>query len=348
MATDLPPDEYLTLQKGVLLSPAVRGDQDLTIRTDKGEGTIAISIESTRPQQAEVSLALVTDSYLKTSGGQQTDVVKKIADLTAKRERLATARAAKDKALSDFKKQANLSGTQADSVITARRDQLAAALAAAQKDAATAKANAEIAANLPTDPQQLAILFAAARKAGAFDPLDNDRDRSQDQLKEAEALLAKQQQSLGAQHPAILQQQAKIALLKEHLAGIDKRYAAAYREHCIKQLQASASKVTELQTLLDQQTQKTQSAAGAVGALAQLEADLKKTDDAVTEIDKQIRSATLSVDSGVHMKLIQPATAPDRPSHPNRTFVLLTAAIVGVIVGLLMLFLPGGRSQELT
>ena len=40
MATDLPPDEYLTLQRGVLLSPAVRGDQDLTIRTDKGEGTI--------------------------------------------------------------------------------------------------------------------------------------------------------------------------------------------------------------------------------------------------------------------------------------------------------------------
>src|SRR6185437_15270741 len=161
--TDLPPDEFLSAQKSLLLSLPGAKDQALDVVTDKGEGTITITAESEHPRTSAIALANLTNAYLQASGGQQTSVAQKLTNLAAQRDKCAAELKAREAALEEFKKHSNLTGTAADSVLTARRDQLAQTLAAAQTEAAAAKAAADTAATLPTDPAKLAPILDSAR-----------------------------------------------------------------------------------------------------------------------------------------------------------------------------------------
>lgn len=342
--TDLPPDEFFASQEALLRSPEVGGTPDIEVKTDPADSTITLSLETQRPQTAVLTLSRVTDAYLKAAGGEQSSVARKLTELAATRDKLAAERAAKDKAITDFKEQAKLSGTATDEVIDARRQQLAGALETARKEAAAAQITADAAANLPQNPKELEPILAAARKTGAFTAIDNDRAQSEADLAKSEELLAKQKQTYLSQHPALQQTQRRIEMLKEHLAALQGQYATVYRAYCTQQLQAANNKVNELQLLHDKQAQRTQSASTGTQTLQQLEADVKKADEAVAAIDKQIRESTLSVDSGMRIKLLQPATAPDRPSRPNRVNILVTAGVIGLIAGL-ALALAGKRRE---
>ena len=66
---------------------------------------------------------------------------------------------------------------------------------------------------------------------------------------------------------------------------------------------------------------------------------MKKAEAALAEADKKIREATASSDIGTHLKLIQPATAPDRPSHPRPASILLRGALIGFVIGLALTLL---------
>ncbi len=255
--TDLPPDEFLAAQKSLLLSLPGAKEQSLDIVTDKGEGTITISTESEHPQTAAITLTNLTNAYLQAAGGQQSSVAQKLTDLAAERDKRAADRTAKATALDNFKKQNNITGTETDAVVAGRRDQLASALTAAQAEAAAAKANADAAANLPTDPAKLVAILNVARNAGVFTNLENERAQTQDQLTQLETQLAKQRETLGAQHPLILQTQKKMDALTAHLNDLKKQYPDVYRAYCTQQLTAATNKVNELKVLLDQQTQRT-------------------------------------------------------------------------------------------
>ena len=108
-------------------------------------------------------------------------------------------------------------------------------------------------------------------------------------------------------------------------------------------MKAATSKVNELQTLLDQQTQRTTQASSTLQKLQQLQADVNDADAGVAEIDKQIRDTTLNVDGGVHMKLVQEPRIPDHPVRPQRMPILVGAAVAGLLLGLAIASVGGRR-----
>ena len=230
--TDLPPDEFLSAQKNLLLSLPGAKEQSLDVVTDKGEGTITITAESEHPRTAAIALTSLTNAYLQAAGGQQTSVAQKLTNLAAQRDKRAAELKNKESVLDDFKKHNNVTGTAADAVLTARRDQLAQALTAAQTEAAAAKASADAAATLPSDPANLVAILDSTRKAGVFNTLENDRTQTEGQVAQLEAQLAKERETLGARHPLILQTQKKIDVLNAHLADLQKQYPDVYRTYC--------------------------------------------------------------------------------------------------------------------
>jgi uncharacterized protein involved in exopolysaccharide biosynthesis len=332
------PAEFLAAQRRALLSPPVQSDDIAklfpTADVDKEEATLTITIETNQPRDAAAALARMLEGYLKTAGNQPATVAQKLAELTAQREKLAADRDMKTKALTDFRKQNNLSGTVADTVVHARQEQLAHALADAKAQAAKAKAEVDAAATFPTDPAQRAALIDAARVKGAFKELDQQRSDTSKRLVDAESQLEQQKQTLLSQHPALVQTKNTVEQLKARRTALEAEYPQAYRTFCQRQLAAADRKVTELQALLAQQTQRAQQSGGDAQKLAQLEAAVKEAEAALAEADQKIREATISSDNSMQMKLIQPPTAGDRPSHPRRAVVLLTAAAIGLVGGL--------------
>ncbi len=330
--------EFLNAQRQALLAPPVRTTEMVRfapdIDTDAREGTITIRIQTDQPRAATAALSGMLDAYIKGAANQPSMIAQKLADLTAERDKLAVDRDAKTKALTDYRKQTNLSGTEADAVVHARRDQLAAALADAQSQAQKAQAEATAAGNLPSDPHQLAAVLEAARGKGAFKLLDEKRQLLKAQLDKYETALDTQKQTLLAQHPALVQTQKNVERAKAELAAVEQEYPPTYREFAQNQLAAAQKKVAELEALLAQQAQRSQQSNDGVKKIAELEAAVKQAEAALAAADAKIRQATLSSETTMRMNVVQPATAPQQPSYPSRKRTLAAAGAVGIVVGL--------------
>ena len=75
--------------------------------TSVGEQLIVAKLDSPDPQAAARALSAVADAYLHAQGEQRTSTVAGLAELRTQRDARAAARAAAEKALADYKTQAN-------------------------------------------------------------------------------------------------------------------------------------------------------------------------------------------------------------------------------------------------
>jgi uncharacterized protein involved in exopolysaccharide biosynthesis len=335
VAASASPAEFLTAQRRALLSAPMGELAGFfpTVVVNPSDSTLTISIETDRPQQARAALSTMLDAYLKNSN-QPASAAAKLSELTVQRDKLAAERDAKSKALTELRQAANLSGTDTDAIVATRHAQLTEALNVARVQAEKANLDAEAAAKLPSDPIKLAELMNAARAKGIFRELDQQRQLLKQQIDKLESELETQKQTLLPQHPLLVQTQRKIDQVKTREAAIEAEYPQAYQAYCQKQLTAAQTKVNELQGLLDQHAQRTQHSTGSAEKIAQLGADVKKADEALAAADKAIREATLSTDNTMHIRMIQPPTAPEHPSSPRKGAVLMVAAAVGLLAGL--------------
>ena len=139
------------------------------------------------------------------------------------------------------------------------------------------------------------------------------------------------------QHPKVLQTQKQIDQLQAKLGEMDARYADLYRVDLEQQRLAAQRKVDELKPLVEQQSKLAGDYLGKSAHLAGLEAELKRSDAALVEVDNKLRDLAVSGDGAANapmVRIVQPAHAPSRPSSPDRARVLTLALIVGLIGGL--------------
>jgi hypothetical protein len=190
---NVPPDEFLSAQRQLLLSTkvlgAATGSMDASTRTgpaatpqalhdalrvqvSAGEQTIVVKLDSPDPQAAARTLAAVADAYLRAQGDQRTSTVSGLGELRVQRDTRAAERASAEKALNDFKAAANVSSTEADKAGAARLEQLRAAMTTAQLELTNASAAFDAAKDLLADPQKAAQTIEVNRSYGIFAGLD--------------------------------------------------------------------------------------------------------------------------------------------------------------------------------
>jgi uncharacterized protein involved in exopolysaccharide biosynthesis len=328
-------------------SPADVLRDQLEIETDKGQGTMTVRLRSPKPEQAALTLKSLADAYLRASAQQQNATSDNLSDLSADRDRKEAARSAAEKALRDFRASAQLASSDtateaSPTAALARSQQLGAALSAAQADAAKAKAEYDRVVPMLSDPAKANELVLAKRSSGIFDAIDQQRAQVHKDLDALEPTLAHQKQTLGAQHPALLQTQRKIDALNQKLAEIDRQYAQAYRAYLEQQRDSTQRKADELKALVDQQGTMAKESGDQAARLVELEAQAKNAETALTEADKKLRERIAAGDgSGIVMKLAQPPSVPSQPSSPDRARIVIVSAAVGLIVGAALAVVTG-------
>jgi uncharacterized protein involved in exopolysaccharide biosynthesis len=359
-----PPDDFLFQQRSLILSPNVLstaattalvpalkpGYPGLNVNVQKGEGLITIQVNSRRPEEAARIANAVADAYLRTRNDQQSSSTSGLTELTKQRDALAIERAAKEKALSDFRQSASVGSSDADRAVAQRMEQLSAALTTAQVEATQSSAAAAAAKDLLVDPAKLKQLVEANRSKGIFAGLDAQRTQIEAELKTLEPQLERQKDSMLPQHPVVVSTQKKIDATKAKLADFDKQYGPVYAAYVEQARVTSEKKVAELQALVDQQSKQHKDFAVRTTKLAELEVELKKSDASLAEIDRKIRDITIAggTPDAPRVSVVQAANAPQRPSSPDRTRALSIAAGIGLLAGVLLAALvpsTGGASR---
>ena len=358
---DVAPDEFLDAQRALILSKPVLASaiasldggqrtgpaaseqalQDaLHVNLSVGEQLLIVRLDSSDAPSAARTLSALTEAYLKAAGERNSTALSTRDQLTRLRDERAAQRAAAEKALTDFRASANVSGTDTDQApAAARLDQLNSALTAAQLELTNANAAVAAAATLLADPQKLHQIIEANRARGIFAGLDQQRNQLQSQLDQAQALHARQKETMYPQHPKVLQTQKQIDQLQAKLGEMDARYADLYRVDLEQQRLAAQRKIDELKPLVEQQSKLAGDYLGKSAHLAGLEAELKRSDAALVEVDNKLRDLAVSGDGAANaptVRIVQPAHAPSRPSSPDRARVLTLALIVGLIGGLVL------------
>jgi protein tyrosine kinase modulator len=368
---NIPPDEFLRAQRELLLSTNVLGSavasldasarsgaaaspqalrNALDVKTSVGEQTIVAQLDSPDPQAAARVLSAVADAYLRAQGEQRTSTVAGLAELRTQRDARAAARAAAQKALDDFKAQANVSGTDADKAGASRLEQLRAALTAAQLDATNATAAFDAANDLLADPQKAAQTIEANRSKGIFAGLDQQRGQLQSQLDQLNALADRQKQSMSPQHPRVLETQRNIVATKAKLQELGAKYADVYRAYLDEQRLTAQRKVAEVKGLIEEQSKQSGDYATKVAKVAELEAALKKADTALAETDQKLRD--IAAGSGAAaaeppaVRIVQSPQVPKAPSRPDRVRVLCAALVIGLVAGIALAAAVPGRSRR--
>lgn len=331
----VPPDEYLAAhRKQILGLPAATSQPSLRIRADKGQGTLTLTLDAHSGPVAALRVSEILDAYSKAAAGQNSEVAAGWKDLGAARDKLASERAAKERAFLEFKEQANVIGNDADKAAAARLEQLRTALTAAQVEAAGAKASADAADSLLKDPNRLREVVDANRGSGIFAALDQQRNQLQADIAALEPALQKQKETLLPQHPALVATQKKIDQARQKLDSLNEQYAQVYRTYVQRQHLTTQKKAEELSALVAAQEKEATGHLANLAKHAELEAQLKSADAALAEAEKKLGDATSSQQGmDAAMRVVQPPRAPERPSSPNARRVMLLASAIGIIVG---------------
>jgi uncharacterized protein involved in exopolysaccharide biosynthesis len=358
---NVPPDEFLAAQRDLILSPRViasaitsldasaraggaASDKSLRdalrVNVSPGEQLEVVHLDSSDPQPAARILDAVGEAYLKARAEGQSSAAGAVAELRSQRDQRVAQRAGAEKALSDFRVAANVSGTDADKTAVARLAQLNAALTAAQLELTNANAAAQAAQALLADPQKIQQVVEANRSRGIFAALDQQKNQLESQLSTAQDLLERQRRSMSPTHPRVVETQQTITQVKAKLAGLDVQYADRYRTYLQEQQLTGQNKVDGLKKLIEEQSGQMKDYTAKAAKLAELEADLKRADAALAEVDAKLRdlAAGNASASGAAptMRIVQPPQTPAHPSHPDRRRVLCTALLVGLIAGLFL------------
>ena len=337
-AGDIPPDEFLATQRDLFISRAPLRNA-LEINNDKGQGTMTVTFSSPDPRQAALSLTMLIDAYLKSSTQQHS--AGDLANLSRVRDDKSAARAAADKAVADFRLSAGLGEGDIALAAQKRSEQLLTALSDAEHYAASAKADADAVQAVLADPERMIQAIAAARSKGVFDDLDAHRQTIKAELDAVEPQLARQKQTLLAQHPTLQATQKKTDALRQRLDEIDRRYPDAYRVFVTERSAIAQKKVDELKKLLSEHTSQHDDQTAKTARLADLQAALRRADTELADADQRLRSAYAAGDPlGAVMKLVQAPTIPPHPSSPRPVPVIFTGCAIGLLLGAALAMLP--------
>ena len=167
------------------------------------------------------------------------------------------------------------------------------------------------------------------------------RDRLQAQLE-------KQRKTMLPEHPVVIATQRKIDNAKTRLGEIDKQYAGVYIAYLEQQRATAQKRVEETKQLLSAQSGQAKDVVDRAAKTAELEAEMKKIDAAIAEVDKKIRDVTVSSGGAAAptVKVILTAQPPSRPTYPDRDRTIASGAVIGLIVGLLLAAIVPGRRRQ--
>ncbi len=359
-AGDVAPDEFLFQQRDLIKSTPVLAGAATTLITSenhvrdalevgiaKGEGVLTIAYHAAAPDEAALGANAVADAYLRSRAQQQTSATSGLSALTKQRDQLTADRTQREAALRDLRQTASTAGSDAERAAAARLEQLQQAMTAAEVEVANATAAAAAGKEALADPKKVRAIVEANRGKGIFDRLESQRATLEGELAQLQPQLEKQRQTMLPQHPVVIATQRKIEKAQLGLEDLDKQYAGVYAAHLEQQRATAQKRVEELKQLVASQSEQAKAAVARTAKLAEMDAEIKKVDAAIAEVDKKIRDATLSTGATAAptVKVIDPAKAPSRPTRPDRNRTILSGAVIGFVAGLfLAAIVPGRRS----
>jgi succinoglycan biosynthesis transport protein ExoP len=366
---DVKPDEFFKTQRDLILSDAVltaaidsldlaqRAQlvgfahssnalrDSLTVRTSLSEQVIAISLQCPAPRAGAQVVNAVTAAYFKARGGHGSATANDLAELTKQSDARAADRLTAEKALAEYRAAANVVGTNADRAALDQLNQLTTGLAAAEKDLAQTNAAIASCKELVEDPVRREETIEASRSKGIFGGLDLQKKQIDNELSKLEPQLERQKQTMSPQHPMLQAAIMKVEQLKQRRDALDKQYVETYRTYLEQQRAAAQKKIDSLKTLVAVKSKESESAAAKSARLAELEAKLKAADAAQAEADAKLNQIKVNAaDTGPRIGIALAATAPLRPTHPDRVYCLSSALIVGLAGGLVLAAM--GRSRR--
>lgn len=348
-AGDIAPDDFLFRQRDLIQSPPVvasaatsliqsqdRVRDALDVIVSKGEGVLTILYSAPSANEAARGANAVADAYLRTRAQQQGSAIAGLAELMKQRDQLAVERTRTETALRASRETGAAAGSDAERAAAARIEQLRQAATAAEVEATASAAAVAAARDLLTDPVKLRAAIEANRGKGIFDRLESLRTPVESELAELEKQFEKQQEAMLPQHPVVIATRRKIEQLRAKLSDLDAQYAGVYAAHLEQQHATARRRVDELNQLVADQSAEAKDFRARAAKLAEMEAELKKVDASIAEVDQKIRDVTLGANAPVAptVKVVVPAEAPNRPSHPDRDRAILTAAGIGMLAGL--------------
>ena len=357
-AGDVAPDEFLFQQRELIKStPVLAGAATTLIKSEnhvraaldvgvsKGEGVLTIAYSAAAPDEAALGANAVTDAYLRSRAQQQTSATSGLSALTRQRDQFTADRAQREAALRELRRTASSAGSEAERAAAARLEQLQQALTAAEAEAASATATAAAGREALNDPKKVRAIVEANRGKGIFDRLEAQRATLEAELAQLQPQLEKQRQTMLPQHPVVIATQRKIEKTQLGLEDLDKQYAGVYAAHLEQQRATAQKRVEEMKQLVGSQSEQAKEAVARNTKQAEMDAEMKKVDAAIAEVDKKIRDATLSTGATAAptVKVIDPAKAPTRPARPNRDRTIFSGAVIGFVAGLVLAAIVPGR-----
>jgi uncharacterized protein involved in exopolysaccharide biosynthesis len=360
-AGDVAPDDFLFAQRDVIRStPVLAAAATAMITSDahvrdalevgvsKGEGVLTIAYNAAAPDQAALGANAIADAYLRTRARQQTSATSGLAALTKQRDELTAQRTQRETELRDYRQQtAGGAGSDADRAAAGRVEQLQQAMTAAEAQVAAAAAEVAAAKELASDTEKLRAVVASKRGAGIFDRLDQQRAALESELAQLQKQQEKQRETMLAEHPVVIATRRKIEQATSNLAELEKQYAVVYAEHVDQQRSIAQQRVDELRQRIGQQSAQAKDSVAAAAKVAAMEADLKKIDAATAEVDAKIRDATLTsgASAAPTVKVVVPAEAPRRATHPDRDRTIAAGVAIGLLAGLTLAALVPMRGR---
>jgi len=195
---------------------------------------------------------------------------------------------------------------------------------------------------------QLAQVKGQLMAAGSGGQLVTERD----QLEQMQAQLTQMKQTLTPEHPDVKELQAKINQLRAHLKTEESGGVAsnAVTRPLIEQLQQTQLEINSLRkqqgAVLGQIGAITGRVAGSPeiqGELSALTRDLEKMRDSYNDLNKKHieakqAEALEAQEKGRQFKIIDEARFPERPFRPNRPRLIGLACTIGLIIGIIAIF----------
>jgi len=194
-------------------------------------------------------------------------------------------------------------------------------------------------ADLETRARQLQQL-AAGGGAGMADSAVALESPNIQRLRDQEAAVTRQIADLSAQyrddHPRMQQARAELKDVRAKIADEMRRLLAA----ATNQAKLAQEQEAVLQSKLDVLKRQVEEQMAADGSVRLLEADLKTNSELYAALLVRSQEAS-AVQQGLgtsSIRIISPAVPADRPFFPNKPMLILAAAAVGTMIGILLAF----------
>jgi capsular exopolysaccharide synthesis family protein len=374
------PANYLAIQSELIRSPAILTDaiehappgqlrslrssnnpatvlrNGLKVDSDKTDDSISISYTAPSADEAAAAVNAVVDSYSRYQNEKAGSAISEVVRILKLDEaELQKERADELQAEIDFQtKNPSLSyGKAGDNIIVQKLAALSNAVTAADLQNRLMDANLKSAKALPRTADELATLLGTDDRGAKITstPLLAVEGRiasARATIDQQRAILDRYNPVTESENPSVKAAQATIQRRMSELPGLEQQRAACLLDLIQVRADAAALKFEELTKDYEKQQQLAFGLNKAAAEYNALDKQLAQTTSMADSINAKIAGINAARDlSGFVVSVLEPATAADAASEPQKTRVVGIALAIGLVLGFATVLLLDWADQRL-